>query len=116
MDRQLCFDIKPEQYADFKSLTGDISDNIRGADKVGPKTASKLLNRYGTLENILANAESIEKPSVKDSIIRNMERLRNNYKIIKLDNTAMLPFALEYTAYNFTGITTNEVLRGIGLR
>lgn len=110
------FNIKSEQYADFKSLTGDISDNIRGADKVGPKTASKLLNKYGTLENILANAESIDKPSIKDSIIRNMERLRNNYKIIKLDNTAMLPFALEDIAYSLTGITTNEVLRGIGLR
>ena len=110
------FDIKPEQYADFKSLTGDASDNIRGADKVGPKTASKLLNKYGTLENILANAESIEKLSIKDSIIRNMERLRKNYKIIKLDNTAPLPFALEDIAYIFTGITTNEVLRGIGLR
>ena len=110
------FNIKPEQYADFKSLTGDISDNIRGADKVGPKTASKLLNKYGTLENILANAESIDKPSIKDSIVRNTERLRNNYKIIKLDNTAPLPFALEDIAYNFTGITTNEVLRGLGLR
>lgn len=110
------FDIKPEQYADFKSLTGDTSDNIRGADKVGPKTASKLLNKYGTLENILANAESIEKPSIKDSIVRNTERLRKNYKIIKLDNTAPLPFVLEDIAYNFTEITTNEVLRGIGLR
>ena len=110
------FDIKPEQYADFKSLTGDTSDNIRGADKVGPKTASKLLNKYDTLENILANAESIDKPSIKDSIVRNTERLRNNYKIIKLDNTAPLPFALEDIAYSLTGITTNEVLRGIGLR
>ena len=110
------FNIKPEQYADFKSLTGDISDNIRGADKVGSKTASKLLNRYGTLENILANAESIEEPSIKDSIVRNTERLRNNYKIIKLDNMARLPFVLEDIAYSLTGITTNEVLRGIGLR
>lgn len=34
------FGIEPSQYADFKSLTGDVSDNIKGADKVGPKTAS----------------------------------------------------------------------------
>lgn len=36
------FHIKPNQYADFKSLTGDISDNIRGADKVGPKTSTTI--------------------------------------------------------------------------
>ena len=110
------FDIDPDQYVDFKSMTGDQADNIRGADKVGPKTAAYLLNRYGTLENILANAESIEKPSVQDSIIRNMERLRINYQIIKLDDTAPLPFALSDIAYNLTEITTNEVLRGIGLK
>ena len=110
------FDIKPEQYADFKSLTGDTSDNIRGVDNVGPKTAAKFLNRFDTLENILSNIESIGKSSIKDSIVRNIERLRNNYKIIKLDNTTTPPFALEEIAYNFTEITTNEVLRGIGLR
>ena len=51
------FGITPNQYADFKSLTGDTSDNIRGAEKVGVKTAASLLNEFGTLENILANAE-----------------------------------------------------------
>ena len=107
--------IEPEQYADFKSMTGDASDNIKGADKIGPKTAASLLNKYGTLDSILANAESIEKPSVKDSIIRNTERLRTNYRIIKLDNTVQLPFALDDLAYNFTGITTTDVMKGIGL-
>lgn len=107
--------IEPEQYADFKSMTGDASDNIKGADKIGPKTAASLLNKYGTLDSILANAESIEKPSVKDSIIRNTERLRTNYRIIKLDNTVQLPFALDDLKYNFTGVTTTDVMKGIGL-
>lgn len=107
--------IEPEQYADFKSMTGDASDNIKGADKIGPKTAACLLNKYGTLDSILANAESIEKPSVKDSIIRNTERLRTNYRIIKLDNTVQLPFALDDLKYNFTGVTTTDVMKGIGL-
>lgn len=107
--------IEPGQYADFKSLTGDPSDHVRGAEKIGPKTAARLLNQFGTLDGILANAESIEKPSVRDSVIRNSERLRTNYKIIKLDNTAPLPFALNDLAYQFTGMTTKDVLRGIGL-
>ena len=110
------FGIIPEQYADFKSLTGDNADNIKGADKVGLKTAALLLNEFGNLENILANAESIKKPSVKESIIRNADRLRRNYKIIKLENIAELPFTMEELLYNYNGITTNEVLKGIGLK
>lgn len=110
------FGVRPAQYADFKALTGDASDNIRGAEKVGPKTAALLLEQFGTLENILAHAESIGKPSVKESIVRNSEKLRINYKIIKLANTAPLPFALCELAYSIGEITTNEVLKGIGLR
>lgn len=108
--------IAPEQYADFKSLTGDTADNIKGADKIGPKTAAILLNEFGTLDQILAHVEGIKKPSVKESIIRNADKLRRNYKLIRLDNTALLPFALHELVYNYNGITTNEVLRGIGLR
>lgn len=110
------FGINPEQYADFKSLTGDTSDNIKGADKVGPKTAALLLNEFGTLENLLANAYQIKKPSIKESIIRNTVRLKTNYKLIKLENGAQLPFTLQELVYHDTGITTNEVLKGIGLR
>lgn len=109
------FGIAPEQYADFKSLTGDTSDNIKGTDKVGPKTAARLLNEFGTLENILANADAIKKPSIKDPILRNREKLLTNYKIIRLDNAVPLPFILDNLMYSFTGVTTNDVLKGIGL-
>lgn len=109
------FDIKPEQYACFKAMTGDSADNIKGADKVGPKTAAYLLNKFTTLEKIISNAEKIEKPSIKDSIIRNAERLRINYKIIKLNNTTSLPYNLEDIKYTLGETTTNDVLKGIGL-
>lgn len=110
------FGIEPKQYADFKSMTGDASDNIKGADKVGPKTAALLLNEFADLKNILANAENIKRNSIKESIIRNSEKLIINYKIIKLENTAPLPFDLSELIYNDKEITTNEVLKGIGLR
>ena len=109
------YNIEPWQYADFKSMVGDASDNIKGADKVGPKTAAYLLNRFGTLDNILANAESIEKPSIRDSIIRNADRLRTNYKIIRLNNATQLPFALNNLAYSFAEVVTTDVLKGIGI-
>ena len=50
------FGIIPERYADFKSLTGDTADNIKGADKVGPKTAAQLVNEFGSLEEVIARA------------------------------------------------------------
>jgi len=110
------YSISPCQYADFKSLTGDNSDNIKGADKVGPKTASALINQFGSLQEILNNADKIGKPSIRESIIRNTNRLQNNYKLIKLENRAILPFTFNELAYSYNGITTNEVLKGIGLR
>lgn len=110
------FGIEPSQYADFKSLTGDASDNIKGADKVGQKTASMLLCEFGNLENVLLNAEAIKKPSIRESIIRNADRLRTNYKLIKLEGTVPLPFTIEELPYTYDGITTNDVLKGIGIK
>lgn len=110
------FGIMPELYADYKSLTGDTADNIKGADKIGPKTAAALVNEFGNLENIIANADKIAKPSIKESVINNTERLRLNYKLIKLSDCADLPFKLEEITYNYNGTTTNEVLKGIGIK
>ena len=110
------FGIEPSQYADFKSLTGDASDNIKGADKVGPKTASSLLSEFGNLENIILNAEAIKKPSIRESIIRNADRLRTNYKLIKLEGAVPLPFTMEELPYTYDGATTNEGLKGIGVK
>lgn len=110
------FGISPKFYADYKSLTGDTADNIKGADKIGPKTASALVNEFGSLENIILNNEKITKPSIKKSVIENTERLRLNYKLIKLSNTADLPFTPEELKYNYNGTSTNEVLIGIGLK
>ena len=54
------FDVFPEQIIDYLALVGDSSDNIPGIDKVGPKTAAKWLNRYGSLDALLAHAAEIE--------------------------------------------------------
>lgn len=108
--------ISPAQYADFKSLTGDTADNIKGAEKVGKKTAAQLIRKFGSLEAVLQNAEQIEKPSVRRSITESKERLRRNYQLIKLENTAKLPFSLEDLRFEDSGLTTTEVLRGIRLK
>lgn len=108
--------VVPERYADFKSLTGDTADNIKGADKVGPKTAAQLVNEFGALEDIIARAEEIKKPSIRESVKKNADRLRKNYRLIKLEGAENLPFTLEEMEYCYSGITTTEVLKGIGLK
>jgi len=110
------FEITPSQYAEFKSLTGDKADNIPGAPKVGAKTASALLKEYGTLERLIRDVETIKKQSVKVSISEHTERLRQNLKLIKLEGNTSVPFALEEMQFADSGITTTEVLRGIGLK
>ena len=68
------------------------------------------------MESILENSDSIERPSIKESIVKNAERLRTNYKLIKLGGKAVIPFSISELEYNYSGITTNEVLNGIGLK
>lgn len=109
------FDITPDVYADFKSLVGDNADNIKGAKGIGPKTASALLKQFGSLEEILNRTEEIEKKKVRESITEDRERLRLNYEIIKLNDKAKVPFALEELEYHNQEHKTNEVMQGIGL-
>ncbi len=53
------FDVFPEQIIDYLALVGDSSDNIPGVEKVGPKTAAKWLNQYGTLDALLEHRDEI---------------------------------------------------------
>lgn len=110
------YDIAPGQYADFKALTGDSADNIRGAPGIGPKTAAKLLHQFGTLENLLDHASEIPRPSWREAVLNSADRLRVNYQLIHLGGSAPLPFSLEQLAYRCDGAATTQVLRGIGLK
>jgi len=53
------FGVEPALITDFLALVGDSSDNIPGVDKVGPKTAAKWLNQYGSLQGVIDNADKI---------------------------------------------------------
>lgn len=54
------FGVRPDQIIDYLALMGDTSDNIPGVPKVGPKTAAKWLEQYGTLDNLIAHADEIK--------------------------------------------------------
>ena len=68
------FGVKPEQIIDYLALMGDTSDNIPGVYKVGPKTASKWLNDYESLDNLVAHADEI-KGKVGENLRAALEQL-----------------------------------------
>lgn len=109
------YGIHPEQYAAFKAMTGDSADNIRGVDKVGPKTAAWLLQTYGSLEGIIENAEQISKPSIRKSVGESRERLMKNMELICLSGCCCLPFQPEELRWQYKGQSSYQVLSAIKL-
>jgi DNA polymerase-1 len=78
------FDVYPEQIVDYLALVGDTSDNIPGVPKVGPKTAAKWLNEYGTLDKLIENADGIA-GKVGESLRANLKELELSRKLARLD-------------------------------
>lgn len=64
----------PDQMIDLLGLMGDASDNIPGCPGVGPKTAQKLLEEYGTIENLLEHTSEI-KGALKQRLEENKEQI-----------------------------------------
>ncbi len=87
--------VYPEQILDFLSLTGDTSDNVPGVDGVGPKTAVKLLEEYGTFEDVLASAEKITKPKLRDSLIAFRPQAPLTKQLVSLDYDAKFDYDFE---------------------
>lgn len=78
------YDIKLEQFGDYKALVGDPSDNIPGIPGVGKKTAAKLLNNYGTLEGIYENIDHL-KGKQKETILANKDNVYLFREILSID-------------------------------
>jgi hypothetical protein len=78
-DRQGVIDrygIPPELIPDFYGLKGDTSDNIPGVPGIGDKTASELLQRFGSLEGVLAHVDEISGAKRKQNLIEHAEDAR----------------------------------------
>ncbi len=63
----------PKQVTDYKGLRGDPSDNIPGVYGVGEKTAKKLIEEFGTVENIYKNIDKINPDSLRKKLVENYE-------------------------------------------
>ena len=62
------YGFEPLKLIDLKGLMGDTSDNIPGVPGVGPKTASKLLLAYGSVENVLAHVGEVSGKKLKENL------------------------------------------------
>lgn len=83
---------------DLKGLMGDSSDNLPGVKGVGEKTALKLLTKYGTLENVLANAEN-EKGALREKLIAGAENARLSYYLGTINTSAPVEAELSDTVF-----------------
>ena len=69
------YGFEPQRLVDFKALVGDTSDNIPGVAGIGAKTATKLIEQYGTLEEILAHVDELA-PRTKAALSENEDLAR----------------------------------------
>jgi len=86
------FGVKPEQIVDYLTLTGDVVDNVPGVEKVGPKTAAKWLNKYGTLDNLMRHADEIG-GVVGENLRKEVEWLPQAHRLLTVKCDVTLPFA-----------------------
>jgi len=78
------FGVGPEKVIDVQSLAGDSSDNVPGVPGIGVKTAAELINKYGTLENLLDNANEIKQNKRRETLIENKDKAIISKKLVTL--------------------------------
>jgi len=82
---------RTEQVIDVLGLMGDSSDNIPGVPGVGPKTAKKLIAEYGSVENLLANADKV-KGKLSDKLKEHEEMARLSRRLVEINCAVPLDF------------------------
>lgn len=92
------YGVKPEVFVYVKALMGDNSDNIKGVEKVGEKTAFKLISDYGDLEGVKANADKLS-PALKTRINESHELLDLNLKLCTIDRFVPVPYGIDKTSW-----------------
>jgi len=78
------FGVKPHQVIDVQSLAGDSSDNIPGVPGIGIKTASELINKYKTLDNLLKKADEIPQNKRRETLLANKDKALLSRKLVTL--------------------------------
>ncbi|MGY6631294.1 MAG: DNA polymerase I [Wenzhouxiangella sp.] len=88
------FGVPPELVGDYLALVGDTSDNIPGVDKVGPKTAVKWLEKFGSLDGVIERADEVG-GKVGENLRAALDTLPLSRKLVALDESVELDLSLD---------------------
>ena len=89
------FGVPPAQLGEVLALMGDTADNIPGVPGIGPKTASKLILEFGTVEGVLAAAPAMKPSKMRENLIEHAEMARLSRVLVTLKCDVPLPDTLE---------------------
>lgn len=98
------FGFEPKQMIDYLALVGDSSDDIPGVAGIGPKTATPLIQKYGTIENLYKHIDEIEKESLKNKLLQNKDNAFLSKKLATINCNVPIQFDFEHaklTSPNF---------------
>ena len=103
------YQVEPARMVDLKALMGDASDHIPGVKGIGEKTAISLLAKYGSLDNLYANIESVT-GKTKEKLLADKDNAYMSYDLATIYKEVPLDFTLEDCKYE---ITDKSKLAGI---
>ena len=89
------YGVTPLEFIDMKALMGDTSDNIPGAPGVGPKTASAIIQKYHSVDNVLAHLDELKPPKAQKSITENAEQVKMSRFLAKININVPLDYNIE---------------------
>jgi DNA polymerase-1 len=92
------FGVGPDKVVEILGLMGDTSDNIPGVPGVGPKTAQRLIEEYGTLENVLQNAENLRNIKLREKIHTYADQARLSHQLASIRKDIEIDFDLQDAA------------------
>jgi len=101
--------VQPQHVLDILSLMGDTADNIPGVPGIGPKTAAKLILEHGSIDNLLANIDSI-KGKRRENIEASRELLDISRALVKLRDDLDVDFQLEQAHSDVTQLPAEAML------
>ncbi|MGH8765813.1 MAG: DNA polymerase I, partial [Burkholderiales bacterium] len=87
------FGVAPERIVDYLSLTGDAVDNVPGVEKVGPKTAAKWIQQYGSLDAVIAHAGEIP-GAIGANLRKALDWLPKGRELLTVKRDVQLPMGL----------------------
>ena len=89
------YGVLPEQVPDLKALKGDVSDNIPGVPGVGDKTAARLIEQFGTVENLYDHVDEVTPPKLQQALREHQDQVRQGKHLATIVSEAPVKLDLD---------------------